>query len=66
MARDHAVLLAHTSTDKPELTATVGGLVQVHKVHIHAVPGNLGIKLGMELEQRLIEDRQAGNPHFGW
>ena len=64
VAGDHAVLLAHTGADETELAAAVRGLVQVHKVHIDAVPRQRGIVLRMELQQRLVEDGQAVDPHF--
>ncbi|MNH41581.1 hypothetical protein D3C79_1031060 [compost metagenome] len=35
---DHGMLLAHTRADEAKLTAAVCSLVQVHKVHINAVP----------------------------
>ena len=60
----HAVLLAHTRADKAKFTAAVRGLIEVHKVHINAVPRQGGIELGMELQQRLVEDREAVDPHF--
>ncbi len=47
---DDRVLLAHPRADKTELAAAVRSLVQVHKVHIDAVPRQGGVKLGMELQ----------------
>ena len=64
VAGDDAVLLAHARADKAEFAAAVRGLVEVHKVHINAVPWQGGVELGMELQQRLVEKRQAVNPHF--
>ncbi|MNY30785.1 hypothetical protein D3C86_1649120 [compost metagenome] len=65
MSGHYRVLLAHTRTDKTKLAAAVRGLVQVHKVHVDAIPWQGRVKLGMELQQRFIEDGQAVNPHFG-
>ena len=65
VAGNHAVLLAHARADKAELAAAVRGLIQVHKVHIDAVPRQRRVVLRVELQQRLIEDSQAVNPHFG-
>ena len=64
VAGDHRVLLTHTRADEAELAAAVCGLVQVHKVHVDAVPRQGGVELGMELQQRFVEDRQAVDPHF--
>ena len=64
MAGHHAVLLTHAGADEAELAAAVRGLVQVHKVHIDAVPRQGRVELGMELHQRFVEDREAVNPHF--
>ncbi|CAH0308448.1 hypothetical protein SRABI106_03970 [Rahnella aquatilis] len=61
----HGVLLTHTGTDEAEFTATVRGLVQVHEVHVHGFPWDFSIELRMELHQRLMQDAQPGNPHFG-
>ena len=62
---DHGMLLTHTCADEAELTTAVRSLVQVHKVHINAVPRQGGVELGVELHQRFVEDSQAVNPHFG-
>lgn len=47
---DHGMLLTHTCADEAELTTAVRGLVQVHKVHINAVPRQGGVELGVELK----------------
>ena len=65
MAGDHSVLLTHTRADEAELAAAVRGLVQVHEVHVDAVPRQGGIELSVELQQRFVEDCQAVDPHFG-
>ena len=49
VAGDHTVRQAHARADKAEFAAAVRSLVQVHKVHIHAVPRNFRVELGMEL-----------------
>ena len=64
VAGHHAVLLTHAGTDEAKFAAAVGGLVQVHKVHIDAVPRQGRVELGMELHQRFIQDREAIDPHF--
>ena len=43
----------------------MSGLVQVHEVHVHCVPGNLFVELCVEMQQRLFQFLQAMNPHFG-
>ena len=63
---DYRMLLAHACADKAELTTAVRSLVEVHKVHVDAVPRKGRIELGVELQQRFIEDSQAVDPHFGW
>ncbi|SQI85423.1 Uncharacterised protein [Klebsiella oxytoca] len=60
----HAVLLTHPRADEAELAAAVGGLIQVHKVHIDTVPRQRRVELSMELHQRFIQDREAVDPHF--
>jgi hypothetical protein len=39
--------------------------VQVHIVHINAIPGDIAIELGVEVKDGLFEEAQTFNPHFG-
>ena len=55
---------AHTGRDVPEFTVAMGRLVQVHKVHIHGIPGDFFVELRMEMTQRLFKFLQAMYPHF--
>ena len=50
VAANHLAGNAHAGADVSELNVTVSRLVQVHEVHIHRVPGNLGVVLGVEVE----------------
>lgn len=59
------MLLTHTRADEAELTTAMCSLVQVHKVHIDAIPRQRRVKLGVELQQRFVEHGQAVDPHFG-
>ena len=54
---DDGIVLAHARADETELAATVRGLVEVHEVHVHAVPRNLSIELGMELHEGFVQHR---------
>ena len=56
---------AHPGADVPELDVAVGALVEVHEIHVDLVPGDLGVVLGMEMEQRLAQVLQALDPHLG-
>ena len=59
------MLLTHTRADEAELATAMRGLVQVHKVHVDAVPRQRRVELGVELQQRFVEHGQAVDPHFG-
>ena len=62
---DHLALYAESCADKAELAVAVGGLVQIHKIHINAVVGQLFVVLGVEVEHRLFKRFKGSYPHFG-
>ena len=64
IAADDLARTAQTGTDMSELAVAVSTLVQVHEVHVHRVPRNLGIILGMEMQQRFLQLLQTVNPHL--
>ena len=43
----------------------VGGLVQVHEVHVDGLPRDFLVVLGGQLQQRLGQHFEAANPHLG-
>ena len=61
---DHLAGHAHTGADVSELDVAVGTLVQVHEVHVHGVPGYLGVILCVEMEQWFLQCLQTLNPHL--
>ncbi len=58
-------LHAEATADETEFPTTVGGLIQVHEIHINCLPRNVAVELGMELEKGFGELRQPGDPHLG-
>jgi hypothetical protein len=58
-------LEAHPGRDEPELPVAVGGLVQVHEVHVDVGPGNPPVELRVQVQEGLAEDVEPGDPHFG-
>lgn len=50
---------AETGSDMAVFSVTVGGLVQVHEVHVHRFPRNIAVKLRMQMKQRLLQLRKA-------
>jgi len=50
VSANHLARYTHAGADVSELDITVSRLVQVHEVHIHRLPGNLGIILCVEVE----------------
>ena len=65
VAAHHLAGHAHTGADVSELDVAVGTLVQVHEVHVHGFPGYLGVVLGVEVEQGLLQGLQTLDPHLG-
>ena len=65
IAANHLARYTHTGADMSELDVSVGALVQVHEVHIHRLPGDLGIILCVEVEERLLQILQTLDPHLG-
>ena len=49
---------------KTELPATMSGLVQIHKIHIDGIPGNIAVELGMEMDKRFLKFPQSPDPHL--
>ena len=47
------------------LTVAVGGLVEVHEVHVDLVVGDLAVILGREVAVRLLQIDKAVDPHLG-
>ena len=65
IAANHLAGYAHAGADVSELNVAMSRLVQVHEVHVHGIPGNLGIILGVEMEQGLLQGLQTLDPHLG-
>ena len=51
--------------DVAELPVAVGGLVEVHEVEVDRAPRQLLVGLGVQVQHRLVERRQPGDPHLG-
>jgi hypothetical protein len=64
MAYDHLPGFAEPGTDIPEFPASMGGLVQVHEVHVDGGPGNLPIELRMEMAEGFRQTAQRPDPHL--
>ena len=65
VADHHFAAHVETGADVAKLAVAVGALVEVHEVHVHRIPGYLGIVLCVEVEQRLAQLLQAVYPHLG-
>ena len=46
------------------LSVAVGGLVEIHEIHVNLVVGNLFIILGGKMAVRLLQGRKAVDPHL--
>ena len=54
-----------TGLDVTELAVAVGGLVQVHEVHVDLGPGQGKVGLGVQVQERLAQDVEPGDPGLG-
>ena len=64
VADDHLAGEAQPCADEPEFTAAVGRLVRVHEIHVDGRPGNFAIELRMQVEERLLQQFEPGDPHL--
>ncbi|MFM1944674.1 MAG: hypothetical protein RI897_3656 [Verrucomicrobiota bacterium] len=62
---DHLSVETESAHDEPVLAVAMGGLVQVHEVHINAGPGDIPVMLGVEVEDGFFEVLEALDPHLG-
>ena len=60
----HLARQAHTSADKAVLTVAMGSLIQVHKVHVDLLVGDLAVILGGQVAIGLLQQIKAVDPHF--
>ena len=51
----HLALQPQPGGDEPELPVAVGGLVQVHEVHVDVGPGDLAVELRVQVQERLLQ-----------
>ena len=56
---------SETGLDVAELAVPVRGLVEVHEVHVDGGPGQFDVCLGVQVQQGLSQQVEAGDPHFG-
>ena len=54
----------HPRLEERELAVAVRRLVQVHEVHVDLGPRQIAVELRVEMEQRLLQRAQPGDPHL--
>ena len=64
MTDDRGAGQAQAREDVRVFAVPVRRLVQVHEVHVDAVPGDLDIGLGRQVQQGLAQDLEASDPHL--
>ena len=64
MTDDDFAIEAHARVDEPRFAVAVRRLIEVHEIHVDGVPRQLAIELGVEMEERLLEQVEATNPHL--
>ena len=65
VAGDRLARRAHAGEDVGELAVAVGGLVQVHEVHVDLRVRQLDVRLRVEVQHRLLQRAEAVDPHLG-
>ena len=65
VADDRLAAPAQPRLDERELAVAVGGLVQVHEVHVDVGPGQVAVVLGVEVDEGLAQVGQPADPHLG-
>src|SRR5690606_22728729 len=66
VAHHYLAAQTHARHNKPELAVAVCALVQVHKVHINGLPGNILVELRVQVKQRFVQNLKTPDPHPGW
>ena len=64
VADDRLARDAHAGLDVRELAVAVGGLVQVHEVHVDRRPRQRLVGLRVQVQQRLAERLEPADPHL--
>jgi hypothetical protein len=57
--------MAKPGQEIAELAVAVSRLVEVHEVHVDLGPRKIEIVLGVQMQQRLPQRTQPGDPHLG-
>ena len=65
VADDRLAAAPQAGLDERELAVAVGGLVQVHEVHVDVGPRQVAVVLGVEVDERLAQVGQPADPHLG-
>ena len=65
VAHHDLAIQAQAGVQEPGLAIAVGGLVEVHEIHVDLAPRQIAIELRMQMAERLSQGRQTANPHFG-
>ena len=63
VSHDRLPAQPHPRLQEPELAVAVRRLVQVHEVHVDLRPRQPAVELRVEMEQRLLQRGEAGDPH---
>ena len=64
VADDRLAAAPQAGLDERELAVAVGGLVQVHEVHVDVGPRQVAVVLGVEVDERLAQVGQPADPHL--
>ena len=54
----------HPRSYKPEFPVAVSRLVQIHEIHVNGIPGDIPVKLCVEVKKGLAQYRKSLCPHF--
>ena len=54
----------HARVEEPGLAVAMGGLVEVHEVHVDLTPWQVAVELRVEVNERLAERGKPADPHL--
>ena len=64
VADDDLAAQPHPRVHEPGLAVAVRRLVQVHEVHVDAIPRRIAVELRVQVQHRLLQRAQAADPHL--
>jgi hypothetical protein len=65
MANHYFSIQPQPRVNETRFPVAMRGLIQVHEIHVNLAPRQVAVKLRVQMEERLAQNRQSANPHLG-